>query len=251
MNFVRRNSAGIRASTRSFFRDPLNVALVVVLPLLSIQLFGIGYGQFSMLNFLSNTGSIEMTGRLMGATFATGALAGLLGLFQIISAREADRRLAICGYPAVDLLVTRFVTVLVISIIIAGVATGMLVVLLSDAVGSPLYTFTGLAISGVIYGMLGILVGSLLPRELEGSLVLVILADMDNVLASGLFQIDQNITQFSPLSHPYEIVVQAVTEGGLATEQILPSMTFVLVFGVLAVIGYTRTTGAVVNGGGA
>lgn len=251
MSFIRRNSEGIRAGTRSFFREPLNVALVVLLPVVSIQLFGVGYGQFEMLDFLTNTGSLETTGRLMGATFATGALAGVLGLFQIISAREADRRLAICGYPALDLLVTRFVTVIVISVFIAGVATGTLVVLLSDAVHSPLYTFAGLAISGMIYGMLGMLVGSMLPRELEGSLVLVILADMDNVLASGLFQIDQAITQFSPLSYPYEIVTQAATEGGLATEQLLPSAMFVLVFGLLAVIAYTRTTGAVVNGGGA
>lgn len=250
MSFVRRNVGGIRASARSFFREPFNIVLLVVLPAVSIQLFGVGYGHFSGLDILSGTESLGTTGRMIGATFATGALAGVLGLFELISAREADRRLAICGYPAADLLISRFVTVVGISIVIAGVATGTLVLLLPEPVNAPLFAFAGLAVGGIIYGMLGMLVGSVLPRELEGSLVLVILADMDNVLASGLFQIDENITRFSPLSHPYEIVTQAVTDGGLATGQLLPSAAFVLVFGVLAVIAYSRTTETVGSGGG-
>ena len=249
MSFVLRNVAGIRASARSFFREPLNLVLLVVLPALSIQIYGVSLGQFPELGFLRNAASLETMGRITGAAFATGALAGVLGLFQIISARDADRRLSICGFPAVDLLVSRFVTIVAVSLVIAGVSTATLLVSLGGPIGSPLFVFVGLAIGGIIYAMLGMLVGSVLPRTLEGSLVLVILADMDNVLASGIFQIDESITRFSPLSYPHDIVMRAVLDGELASGKILPSMAFVIVFGVLAVLAYTHAIDPVASGG--
>ncbi|WP_435120061.1 hypothetical protein [Halolamina sp. C58] len=250
MNRVVRTVAGVRASAQSFFRERLNLALLVVLPAVSIQVFGISLSQFPESGFLTTTTSLGMTGRITGAVFATGALAGVLGLFQIISARDADRRLSICGFPAVDLLVSRFITLVAICFVIAGIATVTLMGLVSKPVTSPVFVFSGLAIGGITYAMLGILVGSVLPRELEGSLVLVILADMDNVLASGIFGISETFTRFSPLSYPHEIVTQAVLNGDFPSGNILPAMLFVSVFGVLAVIAYTRTVEPVATGGG-
>ena len=250
MSFVRRNVAGVRASARSFFREPLNLVLLVVLPALSIQIYGIGYGQFPEFGFLQTPTSLGTTARVTGATFATGALAGLLGLFQIISARDADRRLSICGYPAVDLLVSRFITLVAISLVIAGVSTGTLAVLLSEPIRAPVHVFVGLALNGFIYAMLGIAVGAVLPRALEGSLVLVIFADMDGVLASGIFQINEGVTRFSPMSYPHDIVTRAVIQGELAGGKLLPAMAFLVAFGGLAVLAYNRTVGPVATGGG-
>lgn len=249
MTRLQRDVAGIRAFGRSFFREPLNLALLIALPAISIQLYGVSLAQFSEFAFMLGEGSLETTGRITGAAFATGALAGVLGLFQIISARDADRRLAICGYPAIDLLVSRFLALVGISSVIAGVSTLTLVALTPDPVESPLWAFAGLAIAGYIYGMLGMLVGSVLPRALEGSLVLVILADMDNVLASGIFQIEQQYTRFSPLSYPHDIVTRAVQDGELATGELGPSLAFVLLFGALAVLAYTRTVDTGTVGG--
>ena len=250
MSRVRRDVAGVRASARSFFREPLNLVLLVVLPAVSIQIYGVSLGQFPDFGFLDTAASLGTLGRITGAVFATGALAGVLGLFQIISARDADRRLSICGFPAVDLLISRFLTLGAISLVIAAVATATLVALLSDPVAAPAFVFVGLAIGGTVYAMLGILVGAVLPRELEGSLVLVILADMDNILASGIFQINESITRFSPLSYPHEIVTQAVLDGKLATGALGPAAAFLVVFGLIAVHAYTRTVEPVASGGG-
>ena len=248
VSFVRRNAASVRASARSFYREPLNLALLLALPALSIVLYGVGLGQFSAVGFLGTGPSLETTGRITGAVFATGALAGILGLFQIISAREADRRLSICGFPAVDLIVSRFVTLVGISLLIAVVSTATLVVLLSEPIRSPVFVTAGLAIAGVVYAMLGMLVGAVLPRALEGSLVLVILADMDNVLASGIFAIDESITRFAPLNYPHAIVTKAVTRGELASGKVLPALTFVAIFGLIAIVAYTRTVGPMLGG---
>lgn len=242
-------AAGIRASARSFFRKPFNIVLLILLPALSIKLYGTSLAQFPEFEFLRTSASLAITGRITGAVFATGALAGVLGLFQIISARDADRRLSICGFPPTDLLISRFVTLIGISVIIAGVSTITLLVLVAEPIGAPAFVFVGLILGSVIYAMLGILVGTVLPRELEGSLVLVILADMDNVLASGIFQIDQSITRYSPLSYPHDIVTQAVVDGTFAHEQVLPALAFVAVFGVLAVTAYSWTVEPVEAGG--
>lgn len=241
MSSSRRVSAGVRLGTLSFFREPLNLALLVVLPALSIRIYGVSLSQFPEVGIFATAGSLATTGQITGAVFATGALAGVLGLFQMISARNADRRLVIAGFRPSELVVSRFATVLVVSLVISAIATATLAVLLSDTLGSPLIVFSSLALAGIVYGCLGMLIGALLPRELEGSLLLVILADMDNVFASGLFDIDQSITRFAPLSHPHELVSRAVLDGSLATSHVVPALTFVVVLGSLSVSAYSLT----------
>ncbi|WP_302080758.1 hypothetical protein [Salinibaculum rarum] len=239
MSGVHRTVAGIRASTRSFVREPFTVVLLLVLPALSIQIYGVSMGQFPEIGFFQTTASLETTGRITGAVFATGALAGVLGLFQMISARRADHRLATCGFRGVELVAARFTTVAVASAVVGVVATVSLAVLVDESVGAPIAAFSGLALAGAIYGLLGIVVGSVLSRELEGSLVLVILADVDNVFASGLFGIEESITQLSPLAHPHAIVTEAVVDGTLATEHLLPATGHLSLFALLAVGAYT------------
>lgn len=246
MSASRRLSAGIRANTRSFFREPLNVALLLVLPALSIQLYGVSLSQFPDVGIFDVNGSLVTTGRITGAVFATGALAGVLGLFQMIGARSADRRLAIAGFRPRELVASRFATVFAVGLAISAVSTVTLSVLHSASVDAPLVAFAGLALAGLIYGLLGMLVGAVLPRELEGSLVLVILADMDNVFASGFFGIDESITRFAPLSHPHEVVTRAVVDGTLAVDHVLAALVSVGVFGLLGVGAYAHT---VENGG--
>lgn len=249
MSLLSRSAAGVHASALSFFREPLNLALLVVLPAASIHIFGVAYGQFPKFGFLNLPASLDATARITGATFATGTLAGVLGLFQLISARDADHRLSICGFPALELLISRFVTLVVISLVIAGVATLTLIELLSDPVASPMFVFTGLTLVGIIYAMLGMLVGAVLPRALEGSLALVILADMDNVIASGIFPIQDRISQLSPSSYAHEVVTRAVLDGKLASSELLPALTIAAVLGGLAVLVYTHTVEPVASGG--
>lgn len=249
MSLPSRHLAGIRVSMISFFREPLNLALLILLPAVSIHIFGVAYGQFPKFGFLNLSASLGTTARITGATFATGALAGVLGLFQLINAREADRRLSYCGFPAVDLLVSRFATLVAISVVIATVSNVTLVGLVTEPVGSYLFVFSGLLLAGVIYAMLGMLIGAILPRLLEGSLVLVILADMDNVIASGIFPIEDRIAQFSPTSYAHEVVTRAVLEGELALDELVSAVTIIAILGGLAVLAYTRTVKPVAAGG--
>ena len=49
-------------------------------------------------------------GRVNGAIYSVAFFAGVLGLFQVISARQADERLRICGYSRSELFASRLYT---------------------------------------------------------------------------------------------------------------------------------------------
>lgn len=86
--------------------------------------------------------------------------------------RIRHKRLSICWFPALDLLGSRFATLVVISLVIAGVSTVTLIGLLSEPVASPLFVFAGLTLVGVTYAMLGMLVvGTAAPPAERGTRV--------------------------------------------------------------------------------
>jgi ABC-2 type transport system permease protein len=230
-------------------RQPLTLVMLLVLPPVVIEMYGVAVESFPQLPTL---GAAPATvGRMTGALFAVAFLAGLVGLFQVISARRGDERAAVAGFPPWELLTTRLVTMLVVAV--AGALVAFAVFSIRVDVAAPTLAFSVLVLAALVYGLVGIVVGTLVPRELEGSVVLVFVADIDNALSSGLFPIDAavslplagdvGVTNFVPLYHPHELFAAAVLEGKLATAHLLPAIAWVLGLLVLAFVAYGRTTG--------
>ncbi|MFC4549151.1 MULTISPECIES: hypothetical protein [Halorussus] len=241
---ARKLSTGVRAGTRSFLREPLNVVLLVVLPLVAIEVYGQAMASFPQMPFMEATAAT--TGRISGALFATAFLAGLLGLFQVISAREADRRLLVCGFSRPTLLASRLVTILAVVAVVAGLAAVALTASVQTA--RPLVAFGVLAAAGVTYSLVGVLMGSLVPRELEGSLVLVFLADVDDFLSSGMLDADVALAKAFPLYHPHHLLRSAVLDGSVSADHALWTGVYVATLLVLALVAYLRATGGVAGG---
>jgi hypothetical protein len=218
---------GVGSHLREFLREPLHVLLLVVLPPLVIEGYGRAMGALGQLPFLA--GDPATLGRVNGAIFAAAFLAGLVGLFQVISAIEADERLVVCGFDRGELFVSRLATVVAVSLVAAGVTLAVL--LWQVEVDAPVVAFGALALAALVYGVLGVLVGTVVPRELEGSLVLVFVADMDDALASGLVEVDAPIpvTEFLPLHYPHAIFEAAVTDGTVATGDVVAGVAYALV----------------------
>lgn len=238
MSATRRTAASVRANVRSFTREPFTVAAVLAMPVVSIQLYGLSVGSLADLGLFETETSLRTIGMVTGAVFATGALAGILGLFQSLGVRTADSRLVVSGYPRLELVAARFATVVTTALVVAAVTTVSLAWLVSGRLGSVALTATGLFVAGVVCGSLGVIVGSVLPRVLEGSLVLVGLADVSAVVASGLFGIGDGLAHLFPLSHPQDVVLQAVVEGSVATGHVLPALGHLLVVVVLAGVAH-------------
>lgn len=237
-------ATGVRSHTTAFARKPLNLVLLLVIPPVVIILYGKAMAPFSALIASFGTGAeanLKTVGQLTGALFATAFLTGIIGLFQVISARRGDERLILCGFSRPTLLATRLVTVLGAAVLAAGVSLVVLFVTIS--INAPLAAFGALLAGGITYGLIGMLVGAILPRELEGSLVLVILVDIDAVLSSGLFPTTTPLPKFFPLYHPHALLESAILDGTIATDHVLGTAVYSLVLAVVVFVVYVWVTG--------
>lgn len=245
-----RFATGTRLRVLELLRQPLTLGLLVLLPPVVIEMYGIALASFPQLPTLGGTDPATV-GRMTGALFAVAFLAGVVGLFQVISARSGDERAAVAGFPRSTMLATRLVTMGVVAL--AGAVVAFAVLAFRVEVGAPVVALSVLALAGLVYGLLGVVVGTLVPRELEGSIVLVFFADLDNALSSGLFPIDYAVslsvvgevgaTDLVPLSHPQELFAAAVLDGEFADGHLLPVFAWVAVLLAVAFAAYDRSTG--------
>ncbi len=204
--------AGLTSAIREFVREPVNLLLLVALPPLIVTTYGSMMSALPRMPYM--TTPPDTLGAMAGTLFVAAFLPGVIGLFQVISARRADNRLTLAGFPRSTLFVSRMLAMVVASLLTASISLGVL--LTQTEVASPVPAFLTLAFVGVIYGLVGMLIGAVLPRELEGSLVLIFFADMDEALASGIIQTDSAITKAFPLHYPHKLFSAAVDGSGIA-----------------------------------
>jgi ABC-2 type transport system permease protein len=235
-------ATGVRAHATAFARKPMNLVLLLVLPPVVTVVYGEAMNSFStLLSPLGIGANLGTMGQITGALFATTFLTGVIGLFQVISARRGDERLVLCGFSQATLLATRLVTVIGAAILAAGASFVVLWMLVS--VAAPLATFGALFAGGVTYGLLGMCVGALIPRELEGSLILVFIVDIDVALTSGLFATTTAVPSYFPLYHPHALLSSAVLDEAITTDHVLGVIGYFLVMAPLAFVVYSRVTG--------
>lgn len=246
---MRKFLTGTRLRLAELARQPLTLGMLILLPPVVIEMYGIAVASFPQLPSLK--ADPATIGRVTGTLFSVAFLAGLIGLFQVISARKGDERVAIAGFPRRIMLASRLVTMLVVSL--AGAVVAFLVFNLRVAVSDPLMAFWTLTLAGLVYGLLGVIIGTLIPQPQEGSIVLVFMADLDNALSSGLFPLTASIslpvigeiaiTDVVPLYHPHKLFVSAVLKGKLATEHMLPVLGWIGGLLLVAFLAYGHSTG--------
>jgi len=234
-----RLAVGVGAHVRQFLREPVHVVLLLVLPPLVVEGYGRAMASFPEFPYMTTVPAT--LGRVNGAVFAAAFLAGLIGLFQVVSAVQADGRLAVCGFSRAELFGSRLGTVLAVSVGSAAVTFAVLWWRVS--VAAPVAAFGALVLAALTYGLLGVLIGTVLPRELEGSLVLVFVADFDDFLASGIVDVDSPVVNFLPLHYPHAVFRAAVLDGSVPIEDALAGVAYLAVLFVLVLAAYVRLAG--------
>lgn len=233
---------GLATHLRAFLREPLHLALLVALPPLVVEGYGRAMASFPALPLVSTVPAT--VGRVNGAVFAAAFLAGLVGLFQVVSAAQADDRLRICGFGRAELFLSRLSTVLVVGVTAAAAAFAVLAWRVPPE--APLVAAGALVLAALNYGLVGVLLGTVLPRELEGSLVLVFVADFDDFLASGMVPVDSPVVNLLPLHYPHLLFREAVLDGTVATGDVLAGGAYLLGLFVAVLAASTWLA----NGGG-
>lgn len=227
----------IKINVAAFFRRPFNLALIFAgIP---IVIYGFSVFMKALPDMFFPDISAEV-GAATGTLFAVAFLVALVGLFQIISSLEADRRLSISGFSVKNILLGRFLGVVIISSIISAVSLGFMSFWVTAE--SYLRAYLVLVLSGSLYGSIGVLIGSIFPKELEASLILIFLADLDVFLGTGILEFESMIVDYFPLHSPSILFRQAVLEGIIDRSHMLVLLVYLLVFFYFSSLAFIKAS---------
>ena len=139
---------------RDLLRRRLAVVMLAVLPLMLYLSIPPGEGW-------------ELTPGAVGLSWSVGGVA----LFSALGWRQVDARLSLAGYDARAQLLGRLLPLVALGLLLAGAMTPLLLVRSQPADGSALALAVVLTV--LVGGPLGLAIGALFARELEGMLALI------------------------------------------------------------------------------
>jgi ABC-2 type transport system permease protein len=221
---------------REYRRTTLNVVLLVAIPALVIVAIGDSIGRISR---IFETGLTTAMAESMGALWAAAFLTGMMGFFMITGARGADRRLVAAGYGALEVVALRFAVVA----LFGGVATLASYALLLTRVEPTdhLQMLIVMYLAALLYGALGVLIGSLVAGELEGSFALLFFFIFDAFIASPLFGDAGGFPlNLLPTFYPTTVLLSVTAGQPHAAEHWIYIGAYALVVGTLAASAFYR-----------
>lgn len=175
---------------RDLTRRHAALGLLVALPL-AFYLASRGSGDRSVV-----AGGVGMAFSVSGAT-----------LFSILSSTEVDQRLVLAGYRPPELLLGRVFFLAPLGTVIAAAFSAVMVV--GSSPTRPWLTFLGVEAVALLSIPFGLAVGAAVPRELEGTLVLIGVIGME--LAVGP---DAAVARVLPFYGPQQLIEASLSQDG-------------------------------------
>jgi hypothetical protein len=189
-----------------YWRRPLNVVLLVAVPVIFVTLSSGALADFAdILGGAADVGDVEAA----SAAWAAAVLAGVAGFFHVSQSRAADRRLAVAGLGAGGVVASRLISTLTLAAMASAGALVALAVRTDAATTGRVIGATTL--SAVIYAGFGVLVGAVVRSELNGSLI-VVFAWIFDVFFGPAMGGTATVLRLFPLHFP-TLVVTDVTSG--------------------------------------
>ena len=173
------------ARARMFVREQLRARLtLVLLVLVPVGFVAASAGVLS--DFATALGGTLAgdAAAALGAGWAAAFVSGIAGFFAASSARQADRRLASSGAGAPGVAIARLLAVLVLAFIATAGAFAALLVRAGPT--HPWHALAAIAGFATLYAGIGVVVGSVIPRPLEGSLLVVFVFLLDAFSGPGM-----------------------------------------------------------------
>lgn len=190
-----------------FARRPLNVALLVVVPLVFVTV-----SAGTLAEFAEILGGQAGTARIQGATAAWAAafLSGVVGYFHVAGTRGPDRRLAEAGSATRAVVAARLVSALGLAAL--AVVAALLALLLRTDTTELGRAGVATAMAAVTYLGLGAVVGALVRSELNGSLVIIFIWMIDVFFGPAMGGTDAAITRLFPTHFPTLVLIDPGSE---------------------------------------
>jgi hypothetical protein len=186
----------------------------------------------------------ERLGLLTGMLNATTLIMGFVGLTVMRQSEAVDQRLVLCGHSRAALVLGRLLALGLASLAVAAYATGVL------ALFFPLRHFAMVAAGSFVavaaYVAIGMLVGVVLPGDLEGLFFIIMLSIVDTFMQNPIGSAAANhaVVEFFPSYLPMQMVVAGALTGRAAWWQFWAGLGWAVGFGVLVLAAFwyrTRT----------
>jgi hypothetical protein len=175
---------------RDLLRRHIALGLLVALPL-SFYLASAGSGQAAVA-----LGGVGMSFAISGAA-----------LFSVLSSRAADQRLVLSGYRPIELLLGRLLFLGPLALVISA-GFSVAISIISEPT-RPWVMALGTAVVALQSVPFGLAVGSAVPRELEGTLVLIGVVGIQ--LAT---RIDTVVSKVLPFYGPRRLLEASISHEG-------------------------------------
>lgn len=169
---------------------------------------------------------------LMGVTWAVGAA----GVFGMLGWRRVDPRLALAGASPVQGLLGRLLLLLALATGLVALFVPQILVRSADLLVDPSAAVLSLTVMATVSVPLGLAVGALAPRELEGMLLLI------GVIGVGMsVPPDAGLALVLPLWGPTEVMLVAagLSDGHVGTALLHAGVCSLLLL-ALAALGWRR-----------
>lgn len=188
---------------REQIRAPLNLVLLVAIPVFFVLIFATVLGEFAA----ALGGDLaERAADSISAGWAAAFLCGALAFFQLASSREADRRLALAGLGAGRVAVARIAAALALGLLVSLVA--YLTLWLRAGISHPLHAAVAIFIFAAIYTGIGALIGAFVKGLLEGSLLVVLVFSLD-VFSGPAMTSNGGLANFTPTRDAANLLIAA------------------------------------------
>lgn len=203
------NLVGSRALL-DYARRPLNMVLLVVVPITIVFVWGGALADFSkvILGGRGERSQIEAA----TAGWAATALAGLTGFFQVVGSQSADRRLAAVSGRTAPVVAGRLSASFGLATLAA--VGGLLALAIRTGLSNPIRVVTATFAMAVIYLALGVLVGTVVRSEMNGALVITLVWIFDVFLGPALGPDSSLLTRFLPLHFPSLVLIDRTSAHG-------------------------------------
>jgi hypothetical protein len=171
---------------------------------------------------------------------SAGLLAAFLSMNLIQRNIEVNRRLVICGYTTGELVVSKLIILLIIITLLAFYVGSMLWIFFDPK--SFFGVILGFMLIGFVYGSYGFLIGALLKGELEGILVVTLLANIDvGWLQNPIFYAgatNKEIIRSLPAFYPSQTSIISAFSLHSVSNSVMLSMAYGTALLVIALIIY-------------
>ena len=226
-----------RRALLEYARKPLNLVMLVLVPVVLVFVWGPTLADFSKLS-----GGSGDHRRIEAATagWAAAALAGLAGFFQITGARAADRRLAAASHRTAPVVAGRLGASLALAVLAA--AGGLAALAARVGISDPLRAISATLVVAVIYLAFGVLVGTFVKSEMNGSLLVSLVWVFDVFLGPALTSGSSPMTRVFPLHFPTLVLTAQASGHAGPLGDVGWSMVWAVGLSILAVVRLVATT---------